>query len=246
MISGYLHAGSVKNETIVDAKIVREYSINKLNIVGVINEENDYIYHNNEWTISFFRDKVGVSSFSLIPKSVVFEFDSNYDTTNEIDKLSSLFKKYSFTSPVKEITKSIESTLKYANIILISFSCLALLISLLLFATIITLNINENIDEIKLFHYIGISKSDISSLFSVQSVLQGFIGFLISAIEIVVCDFAINKGIGNMFSTNLSFSLSYKPLLLILFIGIVMPFVISKIIISIMLYKKHWERKQMW
>ena len=104
-------------------------------------DDNLYIYQNGNWTISYFRDYLGVSSFNLIPEKVVFELDKDVDASLICSRFNRLYRDYNFISPKAEIEKSANETLEYANILLISFSSLTGVISLLLLIAVTMLNI---------------------------------------------------------------------------------------------------------
>lgn len=231
----YLYIAGENNEFITDEGLIeREYKIDKVVIVGIVNEEQNYLYHNQLWTISFFRDKLGVSSFYLIPKSVVIELDENIDSNPLIEKFSKQFHDYSFSSPVSELSSSIESTLNYANAILIGFSILATLISILLLGTVVLLNVLESKDELFLFNVLGIKQKDVNSLFVYQSLIQGLIAFIFSAIELVVVDFVISKALGDTLHTSLSYSFNFLPILVVFAFATILPYLTSLIIIKVL------------
>ena len=66
--------------------------INRFRVVGLVKNDKNYLYHYPLFTISFFRDKLGISSFNLVPTSLVLNLD---DKTNQayIEKLKE-FAKY--------------------------------------------------------------------------------------------------------------------------------------------------------
>lgn len=216
-----------------NGKLNKEYQVTKLNIVGIIDEEKPYLYHSNDWSISFFRDKLGVSSFQLVPVGVVFELDDDVDTKGICDRFGNIFSDYNFKSPSIEITSSINSTLEYANIILIAFSILAIVISLLLLATIVMINIIESKGEIEMFRYIGISSKESESIFIFQSLIQGIIAFLISSFELIFIDFFITKILGDNLHTSLNYKFNYLPIVVIFFVSILMSYFVSLFITKI-------------
>ena len=208
-VGKYLLFAGETNETNIDNRIKKEYGKTKLLIVGILDETKNYIYHNHDWSISFFRDKLGVSNFLLIPTGVVFEFDSKVNTTKLSEKLSKLFKQYNFECPAAVLNQNITDTLQYANTILISFSILSILISVLLLATIILLSVIESKNEIKLFHYIGFNKKDINSTFVYQGLSQGMLSYFFSAFEIICVDQIISYFLGDYLKIGFSFSINF-------------------------------------
>lgn len=235
----YLYiAGEINEYMSSDDYLEKEYQTSKVVVVGIVDEDQNYLYHNSLWTIDFFRDKLGVSSFYLIPKAAVIELEQDVDASQIIIRFNKMFHEYNFSSPVNELSKSVKSTLNYANAILIGFSILSILISMLLLGTVVLLNILESKDEIRLLSIIGIKQKDINSLFVYQSLLQGLISFLFSAIELVVVDYVITKALGETMHTTLMYSFNFLPILVVFIVAIVLPYVTSLIIINILTKKK--------
>jgi len=234
----YIYVSSVKSEENIDGKLSKQYGVKKLIVTGVSNESKNYLYHDSNWTISFFRDCLGVSSFSLVPRSIVFELDSDIDVTKLINDLNVNFTKYNFVSPIEEINKSVSSTFEYANVMLIAFSIIASLISILLLGTIILLNILESKDEIKLMKYLGLRNDDIQSQFIIQSLIHGFIAFLISSIEIIIIDYFISLSLGDMFKTGVIYKFNPTPILIVFLISILLPLLISFVMSKSLIKRK--------
>ena len=237
-IGKYLYiAGEISEYLSEDDHIIKDYRTDKVVVVGIVDEELNYLYHGPMWTISFFRDRLGVSNFYLIPKSAVIELDQSIDSSVIISKFSKVFRDYNFSSPVNELSKSVESTLKYANAILIGFSILSSLISILLLGTVVLLNVLESKDEIRLFNVIGIKQKDINSIFVYQSVIQGLIAFALSAIELVVVDFVISKALGDVLHTSLSYSFNFLPILIVFLFAVILPLLTSFVLVKSLTFK---------
>lgn len=215
----------------------KDYRSTLLRITGVTSQSKNYLYHDNNWTISFFRDELGAEGFYLTPKSVVFELDNNVDVNSLVNKLNKVYRDYSFINPISELSKSIDSTLSYAKTILLVFSILSLMISILLLGTLILLDILESQNEIKIFEYSGINSKDISSLFVTQSMTQTFIAFMFSLLEIIVVDLSISLALNTMLNSNLDFSINPTPILIVFLIAIIVSYLVSKVMV-ILLFKK--------
>ena len=238
-IGKYLYIAGENDEYFVDEEhINKEYRTQKVVVVGIVDEEQNYLYHNSLWTISFFRDQLGVSNFRLIPKAAVIELDQNVNADEIINRFNKMFREYSFASPINDLSESIESTLNYANAILIGFSVLSSLISILLLGTVVLLNVLESKDEIRLFNVIGIKQKDINSLFIYQSLLQGLIAFAFSAIELVVVDFVITKALGESMHTSLVYSFNFLPIGVIFLFAIILPLITSLVLVKILNKRK--------
>ena len=238
-IGKYLYFAGETSEFLSDSnRLMKDYNITKLIVVGLVNEEQNYLYHNSNWCISFFRDQLGVSNFSLIPRSAVIELDKDIDPVPILNRFNKMFKDYTFASPIIDLSKSIDSTLSYANAILIGFSILSSIISILLLGTIVLLNVLESKDEIRLLKIIGIRQKDIESTFVYQSVIQGLVAFAFSAIELVVVDYVISKALGNTLNTSVGFSLNILPIAVVFLVATILPFFTSLVMIKYLSKKR--------
>lgn len=231
VLDSYLYVSTMLPKAIDESEKI--YRTTRLKIVGINNSDKNLIYHNNDWTISFFRDEIGISNFSLCPNSLVIELNDNVDATKYITKLNKTFYDFNFSNPSEEIAKSINSTLDFIKLIVILFAVLAGTVSLLLLATLVLLNILENQHEVKIMKYSGISYRDINSQFVVDSMIQTFIAFLISMIELTIFDVVIGKVINEMMGASASFSLNPIPTIITFAIAMVSSFLISSFVVFI-------------
>ena len=238
-----LYFAAVKNESInVNNQLEKTYTQGSAVVVGIVEEEKEYLYHNNLWTISFFRDELEISPFMLIPTGVVFELDEKINSEKIIKNAQELFPKYVFASPQSEIADSVGNVLDYAEIILFGFSLISLIISFLFLGTMVLLSINESKEEIKLFGYLGIGDGQVRSLFRHQTLVRCLLAFLISCVELVAIEnlltVALNK---NLHITSFSFHITLWPLLVVLLCATIIPQIITQGILLVVSKRKKIE-----
>lgn len=227
-------SGEIEEKYVSESEIEKTYNKEKVLIVGVVEESKNYIYHDQNWTISFFRDKLGVSSFYLIPRSIVLEFNSQDDAKEALKVLEESIVGYKITNPIEELKTNIDTTLEYANTILKVFSILAAVISILLLGTTMMLNIIESENDIKLLTFLGIKRSNINSYFVTQSVIQGMISFIVSSIELILVDFLMGYMLSDQLGVEFKFSLNGKPVLIIFLIALFVPIVVSRLLLFLL------------
>ena len=227
-------AGEIEEIYDSDGHVNKTYNKSKALIVGVVEESKNYIYQNPNWTIEFFRDKLGVSGFYLIPKGLVLEFQNQNDAKNAMEDLKEIISGYKIESPMEELKANINTTLDYANTILKVFSLLASVISVLLLGTIMMLTIIESKNDLTLFSLLGVKKRDINSCFVVQSVTQGMISFFVSSIELIGVDFVMSYMLGNMLNIGFKFSFNSRPVLIIFLMALLVPILVSNILLVIL------------
>lgn len=235
-----LHIASQISEEISEDNLIhKKYATTSVTVVGVVNEEKEYIYHNNEWTITFFRDKLRIDSFSLIPNGVVFELSNDENPNKYCDELSNKYHSYSFTNPQQLLGGSLNSTLDYSRAILSSFSIIALVISMLLLSTVVLLNICESKEEILMLKHLGISQKNVNSIFIVQAIIQGLLAFAVSLIELILVENILSLIIGKMMNlATFKFSVSILPILITFCCATLLPWIVSTITIRILSKRK--------
>lgn len=210
------------------------YNRTKLLVVGIVDEPENYLYHFGNWTISFFRDKLGVSNFFLIPTGIVIEFPTKTAAENAFLEIKQLVRDLKVVSPIEELKTNIQTTLDYANTILIIFSILSLIISVLFLGTVVMLNILESKNDVNLLSVLGIKKNDTDSCFIVQSLMQGLISFVVSSIELIAVDIFLSFSIGKTLGIGFNFSFNSTPVLVIFLISVFIPFLVTKVMLLIL------------
>lgn len=231
-------SGEIEEHYLSETEIEKTYNRSKALVVGIVDESKNYIYHDQNWTISFFRDKLGVSSFYLIPRCIVLEFSSQEEAKSALTILEDTIVGYKITNPIEELKTNINTTLEYANTILKVFSILAAVISILLLGTTMMLNIIESENDIKLLTFLGIKRDNINSCFVTQSVIQGMISFFVSSTELIIIDFIMDYLLSDRLGIEFKFSLNGKPLLIIFLIALFVPIIVSRLLL-ILLNLKH-------
>lgn len=224
-----------------DGLILKDYGRTKLLVVGVVDEIKNYLYHNSNWTIEFFRDKIGVSSFNLIPTSIVLEFKTQEQAKEALKDLETIASNYKIESPIDDLKTNIDSTLDYANTILNIFSILATAISILLLGTTMMLTLIENKHEIRLLKLLGINNYDINTCFVVQSIIQGLISLFTSSLELIFMDYLLSKSLGERLGIGVSFTLNIRPIFVICMVAIFVPILVSSFLLAILNRKSKWK-----
>lgn len=161
----------------------------KLTIKDVIEEDKSVsIYHNKDYSISLFRDLFKISSFRLIPNSIIFEMDNRVDEI-QLEKLNSLFEEYEFKNPLLEIERSIEESTTFLRYILYGFSILSIISSLILSFIITFINANEQKGEIKLFITLGLRNREIFKMFFIDNLVSSIFCVLSSILSLIFINF---------------------------------------------------------
>ena len=193
--------------------ILRNFKTTELFISGVKEDSKNNIYHNDDWTISFFQIKLGVSAFNLTVNSLMVDVDSEKDMDKICKKLERAFPELDVYQPMSEINESINQVCGYIEIALMCFSIIAVVISVLLLSISNYLYMLENKKDIGLVRCIGVTKNEAKKMVITHSVVMCFISLLLSSIELFISSIVISMELSKQMGT--TFELSFNPLALL-------------------------------
>ena len=216
---------------------LEEVILNKFKIVGIVEEKKNYIYHYPLFTISFFRDKLGVSSFNLLPTSMVLNLDSSANIDLIMGDLSSSFKEYNFTCPLEEIGATVNETMSYVTSISVIFSCIALVIATLLLALISYLNTIESANEINLLKHLGHNKKSIIEYVVSHSLVMAIITTVVAILELIIFQIFLSMFLGSFFGVSSSITINVLPFFIVILVGMLLPIIISYVVTNFALKK---------
>ena len=221
----------------VYSSTLEEVILNKFKVVGIVEEEKNYIYHYPLFSISFFRDKLGVSSFNLVPTSMVINLVDNTNIDLLIADLSSSFKEYNFSCPLEEIGATVDETMNYVTSIAVIFSCIALVITTMLLALISYLNTIESIGEINLLKHLGHNQKTINEYIVSHSLVMGIITTSLAVIELIIFQIFLSLFLGSFFGVSASITINVLPFLVVILVGMLLPTLISYLVSNFTLKK---------
>ena len=214
-----LYIATSKNEMLVSGnKIIKDYVLVKLKIVGLIKSNKLGIYHNKNWTILFYQSLVGVSAFNLQCQTLSFSLKEPGKIDSSINLAKKAFPNYEIVNPLSNINDSVDKTCFYITIVLIIFSMVATIISVLLLTICNYLYVLEGRKEIALARCLGVNKKESRKFVFWNSLVQCFISLVVASIELVVISFIANFEVSQ--SLSLGFSFSFDPVSLLPMFGL--------------------------
>ncbi len=168
----------------------------KLKIRAIIEEDKSVsIYQNKDYSISLFRDLFKVSSFRLIPNSIILEMNEKIDEEN-LKKLNTLYDEYEFQNPLLEIEKSVNESTSFLRYILYAFALISLISSIILSFIITYINANEQRNEIRLLKILGFKDKEILKMFVVDNIFSSFLSILVSFASLIFINFLVGNALG--------------------------------------------------
>lgn len=222
---------TTNEQTLHSGKVLRDYRYIDLKVIGVIDDEQKYIYHNRDWLIDFYQCRVGVSIYNLGINVVSVSLNDGADMDTTISELSRAFPKYIFTNPLNNIDSGIDEVCSYIEIAMIIFSSIAILIAVFMLTICNYLHILEIRRDIGLSRCIGVSKLEATKFIFYHSYFMSGLSFVIASLELILTNVVIARLIANNLKVSFSFSLNPMSLVYMFLLSFLIA-TISSILIS--------------
>ena len=208
-----LYVTTSKKEMLVDGnKIIKDYSLVKLKAVGLVKSNKLNLFQDKNWTILFYQCLVGISSFDLQCRSLSFSLNDPNRIDSSIELAQKAFPQYEIINPLSDINESVDTVCFYITLVLIIFSLVATVISVLLLSICNYLYVVEGRKEIALARCLGVNKKESRKFLFWHSLMQCIVSFGIASIELLFIALVANFEISQTLS--LGFSFSFNPIAL--------------------------------
>lgn len=215
-----------------------DFRLGEVKVTGVIESNDLIIYALPTWSIDYFRDYLGMSSFSLEPKKAIFYCDLS-KSKSLLTTLSNEYPSLYFSNPSSLAEDSISNVIEYASIALNFASIITLTTSFLLYACSALLLALENKKEGKLFYELGVKREAIFDSFSSHLLLITIICMFLSAISLIFAEFILKETLGASLQTSVKiFAFDPYPHLMMLGFSII-GLVISIFFLRFYLHKNN-------
>ena len=207
-----------------DETIVPTFKTIRLRISGIVDSSKAEIYHNNDFSLTLFRDLLNISSFRLNIDSITFLLDEKL-SDEDIATLNTNLDEYEFYSPLNDINKTIDDTLSYIVLFLTIFSLFSIISSIILFSIYSFISFLEMRKEIAILALLGFSNYEIVKFFLFNNFLTSLISYLISSISLTTISLFISLVLYQMFKIEISIYFSYLPFLIMFLLIVIFSFI---------------------
>ncbi len=200
-----------------DGRVHREFKKTTLKVSGIIQESNLEIYHDSSFSLDFFRFKLGMSEFDLLPNGAIIEVKDEAEIDNIKNRLSSSYPNYDFLNPLSTLEEEVKSITSIISIILLVFSLIAIVSSVFLLSVLIHLNIHDYRKDIGILKLLGFPQIEIRKLFVLNSVFFSLFAFVFAFVELVILSSLITFILSKYFMTPFIFSIELiSPIIMLI------------------------------
>ena len=157
-------------------------------VLGYSDEMDDCIYVNSNFSILLFQYLLSMDYNDINVKGLVFDANQDLDINDQVNLLNNSYSEFEFSSPFEKLNDEMTKTLTRIQAILIFFSILSSIISILLIIILLRSIVNSNYREIGILYVYGFNIDECSNMFFdylirlcvVSFISSTFTGFLIS------------------------------------------------------------------
>ncbi len=204
----------------MDGKAHRKFFNTTLKVVGIIPSSNMEIYHHPSFSLNFFRLKLGVSGFELLNEGVILDLKDSAKLEETKSNLAINFPNYEYLNPLSMLEKEIKGVTNTISIILIIFSSIAIVSSVLLLGVLTHLNIHDYRHDIAILKILGIDHREIRKMFILNVVFFATIALLFSMIQLIIFEALISYVLANYFQTPFIISVNFLAIFLMSLIAL--------------------------
>lgn len=228
-----LYVATTKREVLTNnGLLISDYEIVPLTVTAIVQSDKNVIYHQKNWTTLFFQCKIGISAFDLQTNTMSFSL-RNPDKINEsLSLFKKAFPQYEAINPLSDINESVDTVCFYITIVLIIFSSVATIISVLLLTICNYLYVLEGKKEIALARCLGINKKESKRFLYYHAIIQCLLSFVIASVELIIFSVVANLEIGKALAIDFHFSFDPICLLPMLLLALIIAFASSFVMSS--------------
>ena len=210
-IDSYLLESIGLNNDAYDIKDLVDYKYKDKTIVGILKAKKDSVFYDSNMLITYYDGSI---------PDTIYLYPKDYNSKKHIIKHLDNYKDIVYTdysSTIKSVSKNIVNSI---SIVLIIFSFISLLVSTIMIGIITYINIVEKTKEIGILRSLGFSKSNVKTIFMLESVIIGLISFIISFITLFLLCIPINNYLYKLLDMKNIFVLTGSNILIILLLSI--------------------------
>ena len=220
----------VGEQSLGENNVLREFKKTTLKIVGVKSDKRLMLFHNTNWSILFFMTQFDISSFTLQCNTLSLKLpdtDSKIAFINEFNSNSSHFPQLIAMDPMANFTTGLDEVCLYLQLALIVFSTVAIIVSILLLSMTNYLFTIENKKDFGFLRCLGLTKWESFKLLLSNSLLYGFIAFIISVFELMLLSVVVGFELSIILGSDFFLHISPFSILLMFALTFIISFVSS-------------------
>ena len=184
---------TLKEIEYANGKYKNNFIIEDINITGVIEDEDEYLYVSSFWCNTFLEILLERRYKDYIVEKAVFEYCGD-DIEGYMEMLNNKYPKYLFENPFLDYKRKVDETISYINFGLSVFSSFCLISSLLMVIISSYLFVRDTKKEIGIYTFYGYQRKSIEKQFRLFGTLLSLYSSFLSSVALVIIMEMLNIG----------------------------------------------------
>ena len=199
----------------------------ELIITGIVKSNNDY-----------FKSLSGILYSNDLFDNEITDIYIYANNLNSKNKIKELLKDYEIFDNAEEVVNLIKKMVDGISLVLILFSVISLIVSMIMIFVISYISVMERNKDIGIYKSIGFRNKDIKNLFIVENLIIGMCSFYLTMIFILLVSNVINKFVYSYINFEHIMSLDILNIILLFFLSLILCYIASFIPAKIASNKK--------
>ena len=185
---------TLKDIEYANGKYKNNYVIERLNICGVIESEEEYIYASPFWANTYLEIILQRSCQDYLIDSALFEYKGE-SVEEYIKYLNEKYPKYLFENPFLDYKKKVDETIGYVNLGLSLFSTFSLISSMLMMIVSSYLFVSDTKKEIGIYTFYGYNRKSIEKQVKSFGTFLSLYSSFLSSFVLIVMMVLLDRGV---------------------------------------------------
>lgn len=164
------------------------------------------------------EDNLSFLGYKTIPSTISIYVDNIKDkekVINKLDEYNKNNKELIYEDAMNDAISIVKDFMNIITAILVIFSFISLLVSMILISVITNTRVLERIKEIGILRSLGASKKYIRKLFNIENSIISILSFVISISTVLLIKKPLNTFLYSVIESNTIFKLEYSSLILV-------------------------------
>lgn len=153
-LNSQLYVGYLFSSTIRDGRVFNNYKKSKLKIVGIKNCDEKAIFQDLFWLKRFLSNYLEVSNYELLIENAQIKLDEKTTCEMALEKLKAI-NDFDFENVTGDLTKTIDDVFCIVKDVLLGFSFLVIIMSIIMLILIVYLFLKENVNDFVAIYALG-------------------------------------------------------------------------------------------
>ena len=207
-------AGSYGVEAVGDGLVKDAYAYAALNVTGIYEGKGDVMVVTPYWPIDFFRDRIGMSAFSLLPSQVILRVDEE-ESSALSSFLNARYPAFRFVDPSSLVDGGIAEAISYMEAVVSALVAFLGAMALLFTVSVALSGAERAKTESRSLYILGFSRDEVATRDFLSLALPLFLSLPLACLSVGMLEIVVHEALQSTFGSSDPFTVEGRPFLLV-------------------------------